>query len=168
MRRLRDGWRLGVVLLILVVLQFAPRPLPRDPRVVRIAPDYLLLALLVYAIRSRPGQGAIAGFVVGLVTDSLSPAAFGAGALAHTVIGYFAAWGKVIFFADNLFVNATFFFLGSWVRDVLVLLVGRHVEGSALLWQIFYLSPLKALSTAIAGTLILLIFRRWLDIRFAE
>jgi rod shape-determining protein MreD len=106
--------------------------------------------------------------VVGLVTDSLSPAAFGAGALAHTVIGYFAAWGKVIFFADNLFVNATFFFLGSWVRDVLVLLVGRHVEGSALLWQIFYLSPLKALSTAIAGTLILLIFRRWLDIRFAE
>jgi rod shape-determining protein MreD len=159
---------MGLVLLILVVLQFALRPLPGDPRIVRVAPDFLLLALLVYAIRARPGEGAIAGFLVGLVTDALSPDAFGAGALAHTVIGYFAAWGKAVFFADNLLVNAVFFFLGTWVRDVLVLLVGRHVEGSALLWQIGYLSPLKALTTAIAGILVLLVFRRWLDIRLSR
>jgi rod shape-determining protein MreD len=165
---LRGQWRLGLVLLILVVLQFALRPLPGDPNVVRVAPDFLLLALLVYAIRARPGEGAIAGFAVGLVTDSLSPAAFGAGALAHTVIGYFAAWGKTVFFADNLFVNAVFFFLGTWARDLLVLLVGRHVEGSALLWQIGYLSTLKALTTSIAGVLVLLAFRRWLDIRIRE
>jgi len=164
----REHWRLAVVLMLLVVLQFALRPLPGDPRIVRVAPDFLLLALLVYAIRARPGDGAVAGFVVGLVADSLSPAAFGAGALAHTVIGYFAAWGKAVFFADNLFVNAVFFFVGTWVRDVLVLLVGRHVEGSALLWQIGYLSPLKALTTASAGLLVLLMFRRWLDIRIGE
>ncbi len=168
MRGARGQWRMGLVLLILVVLQFALRPLPGDPRIVRVAPDFLLLALLVYAIRARPGEGAIAGFLVGLVTDALSPDAFGAGALAHTVIGYFAAWGKAVFFADNLLVNAVFFFLGTWVRDVLVLLVGRHVEGSALLWQIGYLSPLKALTTAIAGILVLLVFRRWLDIRLSR
>jgi rod shape-determining protein MreD len=122
----------------------------------------------VYAIRARPGHGAIAGFIVGLVTDSLSPAAFGAGALAHTVVGYLAAWGKAVFFAENLLVNAAFFFLGTWLRDVLVLLVGQHAHGSALYWQIGYLSPIKALTTAIAGIVVLLLFRRWLNIRIGE
>ena len=168
MRFIKQRWQLGAVLLLLVVLQFAVRPLIGDPRIERVAPDFLLLALLVYSIRARPGQGAIAGFVVGIVTDSLSPTAFGAGALAHTVIGYLAAWGKVVFFADNLFVNAVFFFVGTWFRDVFVLLIGHHAQGSAFYWQILYLSPLKALTTAVAGVVVLLIFRRWLNIRISE
>jgi rod shape-determining protein MreD len=167
-RLIRERWQLGALLLLLVVLQFAVRPLPGDPRVVRVMPDFLFLALLVYAIRARPGQGAVAGFVVGIVTDSLSPTAFGAGALAHTLIGYLAAWAKAVFFADNLFVNAAFFFAGTWVRDVLVLVVGRHLHGTALLWQIGYLSPLKALTTAVAGILVLLLFPRLLHIRIRE
>ena len=166
--RIDKRWQLATVFFFLVVLQFAVRPLPEDPRIERLAPDFLLLALLVYAIRARPGQGAIAGFIVGLVTDSLSPAAFGAGALAHTVVGYLAAWGKAVFFAENLLVNAAFFFLGTWLRDVLVLLIGQHAHGSALYWQIGYLSPIKALTTAIAGIVVLLLFRRWLNIRIGE
>lgn len=168
MRTTRSRWHLWTVLLLLVLLQFSIRPLLGDPGIVRVAPDFLLLALLILANRSRPGHGAIAGFVVGLVTDALSTAAFGAGALAHTVVGYFAAWGKAVFFADNLFVNAVFFFVGTWARDVLVLLFGRHVEGPALIWQVVYLSPLKALTTATAGIVILLIFRRWLNVRISE
>ena len=168
MRIDKERWQLATVFFLLVVLQFAVRPLPEDPRIERLAPDFLLLALLVYAIRARPGHGAIAGFIVGLVTDSLSPAAFGAGALAHTVVGYLAAWGKAVFFAENLLVNAAFFFLGTWLRDVLVLLIGQHAQGSALYWQIGYLSPIKALTTAIAGIVVLLLFRRWLNIRISE
>ncbi len=165
MKFLREHWRLGAVLLLLVVLQFALRPLLGDPR---FAPDFLFLALLVYAVRARPGQGAVAGFLVGILTDALSPAAFGAGALAHTTIGYFAAWGKAVFFADNIFVNVAFFLLGSWLRDVLVLLIGQHLAGSTLYWQLGYLSVLKAVTTATAGAVILLIFRRWLNIRIRE
>jgi rod shape-determining protein MreD len=165
---LREHWKLGVVLSLLVLCQFTLRPAIGDPRLERVAPDFLLLALLVYAIRARPGQGAIAGFVVGLATDSLPEAAFGAGALAHTIIGYFAAWGKAVFFADNLFINAVFFFVGTWVRDIMVLLAGRHSGSTALLWQLGYLSPLKALTTAVAGVLALLVFRRWLNIRISE
>ena len=168
MRIDKERWQLATVCFFLVALQFVVRPLPEDPRIERLAPDFLLLALLVYAIRARPGHGAIAGFIVGLVTDSLSPAAFGAGALAHTVVGYLAAWGKAVFFAENLLVNAAFFFLGTWLRDVLVLLIGQHAQGSALYWQIGYLSPIKALTTAIAGIVVLLLFRRWLNIRISE
>lgn len=165
MKRRRAQYQMFGVLLLLVVLHFALRPFLGDPR---IAPDLLLLALLVYAIRARPGSAAVGGFIVGLVGDALSPVAFGAGALAHAVVGYLAAWGKAVFFAENLLVNAGFFFFGSWLRDVLVMLVGRHVEGGVLLWQLAFWSPLKALTTAVTGIVVLLLFRRWLHIRIIE
>ena len=82
MRR-SDKYRFYVILAVLVVLQFSARRwLGGD----RVAPDFLLLALLIYTIRARPGPSAAAGFVVGLVRDALTPASFGAGALAHTLV----------------------------------------------------------------------------------
>jgi hypothetical protein len=68
----------------------------------------VFIALMFYAMRSSPGAAAAAGFLVGLVEDALTPAQFGAGALAHTVVGYLAAWGRAVFFAENLVVNAAF------------------------------------------------------------
>ncbi len=161
----RGPLRLAALLLFLVTLQFAVRPFLGSARA---APDFLLVALLVFAIQARPGHAAIAGFLVGFVADALSPAAFGAGALAHTAVGYLAAWGKAVFFADHLLVNAGFFFVGCWVRDALVLLVGRHAEGSAVLWQLAFWSPLLALTTAATGVLVLFVFRGWLRVRFSE
>jgi rod shape-determining protein MreD len=165
MSRSRERYRLVAVLLLLAVLHFALRPFLGD---FRSSPDLLLLALLVYAIRAQPGQAAIAGFLVGLVVDSLTPVAFGAGMLAHTVVGYLAAWGKAVFFAENLVVNAGFFFIGSWLRDLLVLVAGRHMDQSAMVWQLFFWSPIKALTTALVGVIVLMLFRRWLPIRITE
>jgi rod shape-determining protein MreD len=158
-------YRLVAVMLLLVVLQFALRPFLGD---FRSSPDLLLLALLVYAIRARPGEAAVAGFIVGLVVDSLTPVAFGAGMLAHTVVGYLAAWGKAVFFAENLIVNAGFFFVGTWLRDLLVLVAGRHLDQATMVWQLLFWSPIKALTTAIVGVVVLVLFRRWLPIRIIE
>src|SRR5439155_715217 len=72
--RRSDKYRFYVILAVLVVLQFSARRwLGGD----RVAPDFLLLALLIYTIRARPGPSAVAGFVVGLVRDALTPASFG-------------------------------------------------------------------------------------------
>ena len=158
-------YRLVAVLLLLVVLQFALRPFLGD---FRSSPDLLLLALLVYAIRAQPGQAAVAGFLIGLVVDSLTPVAFGAGMLAHTVVGYLAAWGKAVFFAENIIVNAGFFFAGSWLRDLLVLVAGRHMDQATMAWQLVFWSPIKALTTAIVGIMVLVLFRNWLPIRITE
>jgi len=159
------NYGLATVMLLLLLLHFGLRPLLGYPR---IAPDFLLLALMLYAIGARPGNAAIAGFLVGLWADALTPVAFGAGAMAYTVIAYLAAWGKAVFFADNLFVNAAIFFAGVWVRDGFVLLVSGNAENNSVLWQLGYWAPLLALTTSIVGVVVLLVFRNWLHVRIGE
>lgn len=156
--------RFGLVLLGLVVLHFYLRPRLGNPR---LAPDFLMLALMIFAIRSRPGNAALAGFVVGLFSDALAPARFGAATLAHTLVGYLASWGRAVFFADNLLVNAGFIWVGVWVRNLLVLLAGG-VSTRGLLMELAVWSPLMALSTALTGVLVLVLFRDWLEIRLEE
>ena len=167
-------YRFAAVMLLLVVSQFWLRPWMGTERA-RWAPDFLLLALLVYSIRTTPGRASLAGFLVGLLGDALTttgltttPAAFGAGALAHTVVGYMAAWGKAVFFAENVLVSGGFFFAGTWIRDVLTMLAGGFAGSSEFFWQIAFWSPLKAFTTAVVGMIVLITFPRWLEARIVE
>ena len=153
--------QLAVVLLLLVGLHFYVRPRLWGPRV---SPDFLLVGLMLFAMRSGPGASAVAGFMVGLAADSLTPARFGAGALAHTVVAYVASWARAVFFADNLLVNAAFVAAGVWLRDFLVLVVSGGGDGSVLTELAIY-SPLQALSSALFALVILLAFREWFSIR---
>ncbi|MBA3341213.1 MAG: rod shape-determining protein MreD [Gemmatimonadaceae bacterium] len=145
--------------LILVLLHYTLRPLLgwRAPM------DFLLLALLLSAIRVRPAAGAIIGLALGLVSDSLTPAALGAGAVGMTIVGYMASWLKAVFFADNLALNALFFFLGKWVLDVIYFTVEQRLGGIEVVQQVLLWSPLSAAATAIAGVLLLLIMRPLLE-----
>ena len=153
--------QLALVMGLLVLLHFYLRPRLGSAR---LSPDFLLIALVFFAMRAGPGAGAIAGFVVGLVNDALTPAAFGAGALAHTVVGYLAAWGRAVFFADNLLVNAGFVAVALWVRD-LILLVASGTPQGRLLVELTLHSPLQAASTALFALLVLAAFRQWFAIR---
>jgi rod shape-determining protein MreD len=162
--RRSDRYRHLLILATLVVLQFTVRDrLGGD----RIAPDFLLLALLIYTIRARPGQSAAAGFVVGLLRDALTPVSFGAGALAHTLIGYLSSWAKAVFFAENVFVNGCLFFAGTWLRNLALLLASGRFESTQLGWELLVWSPLQSLTTAAVGIVVLLLFGRWLAIRVA-
>jgi rod shape-determining protein MreD len=127
-------------------------------------PDFLLLALLLIAMRSKPGTAAVAGLVIGFVTDVLTPAHFGAGMLAHVLVGFVASWGRAVFFADNLLVNFGLFFLGTWLRNVLMLTFSGTSFGElaeeATVW-----APVQGLTTAVAGVNIVSRFRDWLVVR---
>ncbi|HLQ23931.1 MAG TPA: rod shape-determining protein MreD, partial [Gemmatimonadales bacterium] len=149
------------VLATLVLLHFYVRPRLFDTRV---APDFLLFALVIFAMRSGPGAGAVAGFLVGLATDALSPARFGAATLADTIVGYGAAWGRAVFFADNLLVNAGFVAVGLWLRDLILLVASGTPQGQLLL-ELGVWSPLQALTTAAAGALVLYAFRQLFAVR---
>jgi rod shape-determining protein MreD len=163
--RKSDRYRHLLILAGLVVLHFTVRErLGGD----RVAPDFLLLALLIYTIRAQPGRSAAAGFVIGLLRDALTPASFGAGALAHTLVGYLSSWAKAVFFAENVLVNGCLFFAGTWLRNLIVLLASGRVAGAQLGWELLVWSPLQSLTTAAVGIVVLWMFGRWLAIRRAE
>ncbi|MBA3498191.1 MAG: rod shape-determining protein MreD [Gemmatimonadales bacterium] len=153
--------QLGVVLLLLVVLHFYVRPRLWAPRA---SPDFLFVALMLFAMRSPPGAAALAGFAVGLIGDALTPARFGAAALAHTIVGYVGSWARAVFFADNLLVNAAFVAGGLWVRDC-ILLAASGGGGKSLFTELAVYSPLQAITSALFALIVLVVFREWFSIR---
>src|SRR5258705_2759479 len=97
--RKTDRYRYPIMMSLLVILQFTVRShLGGD----RVAPDFLLLPLLIYTIRSEPGKSAAAGFVIGLLRDALVPASFGARALPQTPVGLPSSWPKAVCLAQHV------------------------------------------------------------------
>jgi len=150
-----DIVRTLIAFLILVILHYTLRPLLGW----RAGPDFLVIATLLVAIRVRPGAAALIGLCVGLVSDSVDVHVFGAGALAMSVIGFSASWLKAVFFADDVLLNALFFFLGKWAFDIIFVLAVHHSDAGQLAIQIFVWSPLTAAVTALFGLVTLLILR---------
>jgi rod shape-determining protein MreD len=155
--------RTVIVCAILIVLHYTLRPLLAW----RASIDFLIVALLLGAVRMRPGSAAVYGFLLGLLSDSLSVSGFGAAALAMAIVGFSASWLKAVFFADNLALNGFFLFLAKWVFDLIFLLVGYRAHGSDLLMQLFVWSPLSAAVTAVAGVIALSLLKPLMEVRTA-
>jgi len=157
-----DRLRFTLLVGALVIAQFTVRGRFAGER---IAPDFLLLALQLYAIRVAPGAGAAAGFLLGLLRDALTPASFGAGALAHTLVGYLTGWGKAVFFVENVIANGAFFFAGTWLRNAVVALASGALRDDRVIHELLVTSPLQGLTTALVGVILLLAFRGWPAVR---
>ncbi|MEO5815912.1 MAG: rod shape-determining protein MreD [Gemmatimonadaceae bacterium] len=150
-----------VLCAVLIFLHYTLRPLLAW----RASADFLIIALLLASVRVRPGVAAILGFIIGLASDSLALSAFGAGALAMTLIGF--AWSrlKAVFFADHVLLNGFFLFLGKWAYEIVMNLVERRTHGAELLMQILVWSSLSAAVTAVAGVVALMLLRPVLETR---
>src|SRR5579862_7459998 len=138
--------RTTICCLILIVLHYTLRPLLDW----RATIDFMLIAALFGAVRMRPGYAAVYGLLLGLIGDALAPNGFGAEPLAMTLVAFGASWLKAVFFADNLALNAFFFFVGKWVFDLIVVFAGHRVAGTDLAMQVLVWSPLSAAVTALA------------------
>jgi rod shape-determining protein MreD len=152
-----------LVCAILIVLHYTLRPLLAW----RAGIDFLIVALLLGAVRMRPGSAAVYGLLLGLVSDSLVPSAFGAAALGMSIVGFGASWLKAVFFADNLALNGFFLFLAKWAFDLIFLIAGRRIAGAELAMQIFVWSPLSAAVTAVAGVVALSLLKPLMEARTA-
>ena len=155
--------RTALVCIILIALHYTLRPLLGW----RASVDFLLISLVFGAVRMRPAGAAIYGFILGLAADSLALGAFGAGALAGTLVGFAASWLKAVFFADNLALNAFFLFLGKWAFDLVYVLMEQRMHGMDMLMQIIVWSPLSAAVTALAGVIAIAMLRPILEVRAA-
>ena len=155
--------RTAIVCLILIVLHYTLVPLLGW----RTAIDFLLIALVFGAVRMRPAGAAFFGLLLGLATDSLAPGAFGAGALAATIVAFGASYLKAVFFADNLALNGFFLFMGKWLFDLVYVLMERRMHGTEILMQIVVWTPLSAAVTAVAGVIAVTLLRPILEVRAA-
>ncbi len=153
------GGRAIVIFSLLLVLHFFVRPLLPW----RVTADFLVIAVLLMSVRVRPGAAAMIGFATGLVSDSLAPTAFGAAALALTLIGFAASWLKAVFFSDNILLHAFFFFIGKWTFDIVYVLAEQQRNATDIVTQLLLWSPLAAGATAVGGLLVLMLFRGMLE-----
>jgi rod shape-determining protein MreD len=151
--------RITIAIVILILLDFSVRPLLGWHAEI----DFRIIALLLAAVRLRPGSAAVVGCIMGLVFDSLTPHAFGAGALAMTVVAYMASWLKAVFFADNLALNGFFFFAGRWAFAIIYVLAAHQANGVELVQQLLVWAPLSAAATAAAGVVLLVLLRPLLE-----
>lgn len=151
--------RTAALFAALVALHYFLRPLLGW----RVSMDFLVVAVLLVAVRVRPGAAAVIGFALGLVGDSLAPSTFGAGALAMTLVGFSASWLKAVFFSDNVFLHAFFFFVGKWGFDLVFVVAARQGGVYDMATQVALWSPLAAALTAVTGVIVLLLFRSVLE-----
>lgn len=151
--------RTALLFAFLVGLHFAVRPLVQW----RAEADFLVVAVLLAAVRVRPGVAALVGFGTGLLADAGAPATFGVTAFALTVLGFAASWLKAVFFSDNVVLHAFFFFVGKWAFDILFLLLEHQHGLMEMAVQVALWSPLAAAQTAVIGLLVLMLFRGMLE-----
>ena len=154
--------RMLVLFSLLIAAHFFLRPMLQW----RVGVDYLVIAVLLVAVRVRPGVAAVVGLVTGVMGDALSPQAFGAGALALSLISFGASWLKAVFFSDNVLLHAVFFFAGKWAFDVVYVIADRQPGGGVFeaVTQLLLWSPLAAAATAAAGLVILMLFKGMLEV----
>ena len=152
----------GLVLLfvVLVALHYSARPVLAW----RAGADFLLIGVLLIAVRMRPGTAALVGLAAGVASDALSPAAFGAGAMAMTLVATMASWLKAEFFAEHLGLTAVFLLGGKLAFDAIFLLMEQRIGVGEIAMQLITWSLLSAMVTAIAGLTVLVIFRPFTDI----
>ena len=149
------GLWFALVFVTLVALHYTLRPVLGWHASI----DFLAIAVLLVAVRARPGLATLVGFAVGLISDAMTPEAFGAGALAFSIVAYAASSLKAAFFADNVALNAVFVFLGKWIADLIFLAAEHRLSGGEFLAQALLWSPLSAAVTAAVGLAVLVLVR---------
>lgn len=123
------------------------------------APDLLTLAVLLAARQLDGGTAAGVGFALGLLEDAVSLGAFGAAAIAQTVVGYVGARSRDLFVGESMFFLTLYFFLGAWFQDALYYGVAPSVRRGEPVAALLVAAPLDALYVTVAGVVAIMIYR---------
>lgn len=148
---MRIDVRVTVTAVLLVVAHFTLHTgLGIGPR----APDLLTLALLVVAREVSIGAGAGIGLGLGLLEDAFSALAFGANAVAMTVVGALGTRTRDLFVGDSLLFFPTYFFVGKLTKDLVYWLGAGEAVREPFAQAMLVESPVAALYAAVVGTLL--------------
>jgi rod shape-determining protein MreD len=125
------------------------------------APDLLTVALLLAAREVGMGTAAGIGFAFGLLLDAFSLLAFGANAVAMTVLGAAGARTRDWFVGDSFFFVVSYLFLGKWVKDLLHWVAVGEAVREPFVQAILLGATIEALYAAAVGVLVVTITGAW-------
>ena len=124
-------WQFVGFIAVLVVLYFLLRV---GLGLGELAPDLLVVALLLASRRMRPGGAAGLGFVLGVLEGSANPTVFGAASLSLSVVGYLGSRSREWLAGDDPVTMVAYFFVGTLLYEALLylLLAVMGAGGSAM------------------------------------
>lgn len=126
-----------------------------------VAPDLLTVALLLAAREVRLGTGAGIGLFFGLLEDAFSVLAFGANAVAMTLVGALGSRTRDLFVGDSFLFLISYLAVGKWLRDLLHwVAAGEGAQGS-FVDALLVGSPVAALYAAALGIVAILLSGAW-------
>ena len=148
-------WGFWVFIAVLVVLHFVLRI---GLGFAALAPDLLIVALLLSAREMRAGFAAGLGLLLGVLDGAVIPFNLGASALVLTILGFAGGRSRELFAGDSFVFLALYLFAGKWLYDTLLYLVTGDLfrPGASYLLLV---SPLTALYAAAAGLVALAAYR---------
>lgn len=121
------------------------------------APDLLTLALLLVARKTGTGLAAALGFFMGLLEDAFSVLAFGASALAMTVVGILGARTRELFVGDSAVFLAAYLTMGKLLKDLIYWAVAGDTVREPFVKDVVLDGSLGAIYVAAVG-LVLIFF----------
>lgn len=118
-----------------------------------VAPDFVVVCVVLYALQHGPVAGSLFGFVLGLVVDLGNPGYLGLNALTKTVVGFGAGRlgsatspGSVVMFVV--------FLAAAFVHDVLYYFLYLWPRVGGAFASIFTIALPAALYTAVVGIVV--------------
>lgn len=148
-------WGFVLFVVLLVVLHFVLRV---GMGLEHLAPDLLVVALLLAAREMRAGLAAGLGLLLGILDGSVVPFALGATALVLTVLGFLGARSRDLVAGDSLLFLAAYLFAGKWLFDTLLYLVTGEILSPGASYLLL-ISPFAALYAAAAGLVGISLYR---------
>jgi rod shape-determining protein MreD len=116
----------------------------------RIEPDFVVMCVVLLGLQRGPVQGALFGFVIGLIVDLANPGSLGLNALANTLVGF--GTGRIgAATSTGWVILAIVFFMATLAHDVVYYLVYLWPRVGGALYSVITTALPSAVYTAIVG-----------------
>ncbi len=127
-----------------------------------------LLVVVSWGLLRGPREGALWGFIAGLMVDLLSGAPFGAATVSLIVVGFLAGLGETTVFRARIALPMIVMFLATIVYELLFLLI-VSISGQWVAWldSVFRLVIPSAILNAVLTPIVFLTMS-WLYARFGR
>lgn len=141
-------WKFALFVAALVVLHFVLRV---GVGLGFLAPDLLVIALLLASRRLRPGTAAALGFFLGLLEGAANDYILGSASLALAVLGYLGSRSREWLAGDDPLTLVAFFFAGTLLYNLLLYVLLAISGAGGSLMALLIPSLLASLYAAAVG-----------------